>query len=103
MCIDMYTCYLHKDGELIKKAYSVAYAAEIIAEREGLMKHRIYKQVLWCYHNCEPFKGYMIDIFAPAGSYGMFSKTLRKKQNIALMEANKACKDARTFFKKVMK
>lgn len=95
MCIDSYDCFLYKDGELIKKYYSVADAAKIIAIREGLRKDRIYREVLHCYHTCTPFMGYMIDIFPPAGSYGNFSKTLRKKQNIALMNANKACSDAR--------
>lgn len=97
MCIEMYDCVLHRDGHLIGRCYSVAYAAEIIAKREGLSKQQIYERVLNCYHRCEPFMGYMIDIFAPAGSYGMFSKTLRKKQNIALMNANKACADARKY------
>lgn len=102
MCFDFYKCWLYKDGELVKKreCLSVAEAAEIIASIEGLRKRRIYKHVLRAFHKCEPYKGYMIDIFPPAGSYGSFSKTLKRKQAAALIEANKACLDARRHAKK---
>lgn len=104
MCLRFYKCWLYKGGDLVKKreCLSVAEAAEIIAEREGMTKHGIYKDVLIAYHECTPYMGYMIDTFPPAGSYGNFSKTLRKKQNTALMNANKACSDAKKHSKRIL-
>lgn len=95
MCLNPYDCWLHKDGVLIKECWGVAWAAEIIAEREGLNKHTIYKRVMRAFKECEPFMGYMVTIFPPAGYIHDYSKTLRRKQAAALQAANIACNAAR--------